>query len=299
MKIDIDEKPVVSVIVPVKNVEHLLEALLSALRAQNYPKDKTQIIIVDNGSLDRTESILTQHPEILFARENHVPGSYAARNKGLSLAVGDVIAFTDADCRPKPDWIMRGVEALVREGAALAGGRVVFTVSDRPTTSELIDASVFMQNEYNIKDRRTAVTANLFVRRDVFHSIGLFEEVRSGGDYLWTKKATSNGFSLIYAPEAIVHHPARRFRALMEKSYRVGSGFVSLLPRRFYALRVLKLVLRLLTPIPSKVIFKLAREHRHNSRIKKGYFSFWSIAYAYQLVEAAAVIRSIFKKPRS
>ncbi len=294
MKSDASDKPFVSVIIPVKNGEESMDDLLKTLMNQTYPKDRTQIIVVDNGSKDRTCDRIKKYP-VVFAQEARRPGSYAARNKGLSLATGDIIAFTDADCRPEPDWIFRGVDTLAKSGAALAGGRVVFNISDSPTTSELIDASVFMRNEYNIQDRQTAVTANLFVRRDVFDAIGLFEEVGSGGDYLWTKKATSKGFSLIYAPEAIIHHPARRFSALMEKSYRVGSGFVNLLPRRFYALHVVKLIMRLLTPIPSKVIFKLAREHRKSSEIKKSYLSFWSVSYAYQLVQAVSVVRAVLK----
>jgi glycosyltransferase involved in cell wall biosynthesis len=292
---DISEKPFVSVVVPVKNGANSIDALLKALLNQDYPKDKTQIILVDNGSLDGTYDLIKKYP-VVYAQEDRVPGSYAARNKGLSLAAGDIIAFTDADCCPEPDWISKGVEALMSEGAALAGGRVSFILPENPSTSELIDSTVYMQNEVNVKTRKSAVTANLFVRKELFEKMGCFESARSGSDFLWTRKATRLGYPLIYVPDAVVHHPTRRFRALMRKSYRVGSGFLNLVPRRFYAMRVLWLIVRLMTPVPSKVIVKVARGSRNKPETKRSYFSFWGVSYAYQLVQAAAVIRAISKK---
>jgi len=288
-----DATPFVSVIVPIKDDEKSVDALMRALLYQSYPKDKTEIILVDNGSQDGTYDRIKRYPVGLVREER--PGSYAARNKGLSLAVGEVIAFTDADCRPEADWIKRGVDALVRQKAALAGGRVSFTLPEKPTASELIDSAIYMQNELNVKTRRSAVTANLFVRKEVFDRIGGFEAARSGGDFLWTQKATGLGYPIIYAPDAVVHHPARRFAELMTKSYRVGSGFVNLLPRRHYALRVVGLLARLLTPIPSKVIVRLACENRKNSKAKRSYLAFWGVSYAYQLLQAVAVVRSLFK----
>ena len=288
-----DATPFVSVIVPIKDDEKSVDALMNALLHQSYPKDKTQIILVDNGSQDHSYDRIKSYP-VELAREER-PGSYAARNKGLSLAAGEVIAFTDADCRPAADWIKRGVDALVSQKAALAGGRVSFTLPEKPTVSEMIDSAIYMQNELNVKTRRSAVTANLFARKEVFDRIGGFEAARSGGDFLWTQKATGLGYPIIYAPDAVVHHPARSFAELMKKSYRVGSGFVNLLPRRYFAVRVVGLLARLLTPIPSKVIVRLARENRKNLEAQKSCLAFWGVSYAYQLVQAAAVVRSLFK----
>ena len=91
--------PLVSVIVPVKNGEKTIGILLAALLKQNYPQDKMQVIIVDNGSQDNTIEIIKKYPVIL-EYENEKDSSYAARNKGLAAAQGEIIAFTDADCIP-------------------------------------------------------------------------------------------------------------------------------------------------------------------------------------------------------
>jgi glycosyltransferase involved in cell wall biosynthesis len=206
--------PQVTVIVPVKNAEKTIDKLLDALLQQDYPPNKLQVIIVDNGSGDGTPEIIKKYPFIM-EYETGIASSYAARNKGLSAANGGIIAFTDSDCLPKADWIRKGVETLLDANADMAGGKVSFILSDPPSAAEMIDSITYMQNEDNIKNKRTAVTANLFVRKNLFEKVGLFAEASSGEDFNWTRKATQKGFSLVYAPEAIIYHPARKMRELL------------------------------------------------------------------------------------
>ena len=99
-----DGIPFVSVIVPVYNDGQRIGKCIEALLIQTYPQAHFEIIIVDNGSNDNTRSVIEEHPVKLLV-EDRIQSSYAARNKGIKNAKGEVIAFTDADCIPAPDWI--------------------------------------------------------------------------------------------------------------------------------------------------------------------------------------------------
>lgn len=79
--------------------------------------------------------------------------------------------------------------------------------------------------EGNIRERDVAKTANLLVQQYVFNEIGDFpSHLRSGGDVIWTSRATDEGFDLVFCPDAEVWKPSRGFAGLVKKQYRVGKG---------------------------------------------------------------------------
>jgi len=130
-----------------------------------------------------------------------------------------------AVCRPSPNWLSAGVNALRESNASLVGGAVEFCFSERRTGAEYIDAISNMRNKKSIRERGVAKTANLFVIRSVFEHIGLFpQDLVSGGDLYYTAKATAAGYRISYAPEAKVEHPTRFFKDLLKKEFRVGIG---------------------------------------------------------------------------
>jgi glycosyltransferase involved in cell wall biosynthesis len=217
-------KPFVSVIVPVYNDAGRIAKCIEALIDQTYLKDQYEIIVVDNGSDDNTRDIVRQYPVKLLL-EDAIQGSYAARNKGIEHARGEIISFTDSDCIPVREWIDAGVEGMITGGADLVSGTVHFIFSSRPTGSEIYDSLTNMQIEKNIRERKVSKTANLFVHSRVIDTVGPFPAfLRSGGDVWWTGRATAKGFKLLYVPNAEVAHPARRLSHLLEKQFRVGRG---------------------------------------------------------------------------
>ncbi|MCA1994833.1 MAG: glycosyltransferase, partial [Coleofasciculus sp. S288] len=121
--------PNVSAIVPIYNGEADLPDLIDCLQAQTYPSDRVEYLLVDNASRDRTAELLkTAVPEaasrgitLRALQENNIQSSYAARNAGIRAASGEILAFTDADCRPQPDWL----EALISPFAKPTIGIVV------------------------------------------------------------------------------------------------------------------------------------------------------------------------------
>lgn len=217
--------PFVSVIVPVYNDPDGIRNCLEALRSQTYPDDQFEVLVVDNGSTDDTREVIGVF-DVELLIEDEIQGSYAARNRGIRNAQGEVLAFTDADCTPDPEWIEAGVEVLEGKVADLVGGQVRFELSAERTAAERFDASVNMRNDMSVKDG-VAKTANLFVRRQVVEEIGVFpESLISGGDVYWTRSTTDAGFELKYAENAIVDHRARKFTELLKKHFRVGRGQV-------------------------------------------------------------------------
>ena len=218
-----EEQPFVSVIVPVYNDPNGIRECLKALGSQTYPKDLFEVLVVDNGSTDHTRDIIKQFDVELLV-EDEIQGSYAARNLGIESAKGEVLAFTDADCIPDPEWVANGIRTLMEQSADLVGGRVVFEFSNEKSPAERFDASVNMRNDKSVRDGM-AKTANVFVRVSVVDDIGPFpNHFISGGDVQWTRKATNAGYRLVYGENAIVRHPSRSLNDLLKKQYRVGKG---------------------------------------------------------------------------
>jgi glycosyltransferase involved in cell wall biosynthesis len=218
------EQPMVSVIVPVRNAARDVVGCVESLEAQSYRRDRFEIILVDNGSTDATRDLVGDRAVRLIT-EDRWPSPYLARNAGIDRAHGEVLAFTDADCRPERTWLEQGVGALLGEDADLVGGAVVFRYSDRPTVAELVDSMWHLDVGRQIEANRACMTANLLVRRQVVDELGGFDSrARSGGDGRWTRRATDAGFRLVFAAEAKVSKPARRLVPLLRKAFRTGRG---------------------------------------------------------------------------
>lgn len=218
----------VSVIVPVYNESAVIRDCIEALQNQTYASEKYEVLVVDNGSSDETPTIVEESDATLL-KETDVQGSYAARNTGLGHTSRDVIAFTDADCTPRPEWIECGVDALIEQDADLAAGKIEFESSPSPCASEQFDMAFNLKSDEAVTSGK-APTANLFVKREVVDDIGQFPtDFRSGGDSYWTSRSTDVGYSIAYAPDAVVSHPTREMRELVTKHHRVGWGQAQML----------------------------------------------------------------------
>src|SRR6266480_6290411 len=96
-------KPSVSVIVPVRNGESTIADCLDAILATDYPADRREILVVDNGSSDGTSALIQSRP-VRYLRE-HRRGVSNARNRGIAESNGEILAFVDADCLVEPQWL--------------------------------------------------------------------------------------------------------------------------------------------------------------------------------------------------
>lgn len=290
----------ISVIIPVYNCELDLRKLLGTLIQQDYPSGDYEIIVVDNGSLDNTLEVIKgfqrRYPELIrWYVEDDIRSSYAARNKGIHHAGGEVFAFTDSDCTASSSWLNEGIKELVEQAADLVGGKIEFYFSEDRTAAEIYDSIGNKQIESNIRERGVANTANLFVKATVFDRIGLFPDyLKNGGDFLWTQRATKRGFKLVYSPGAVIWHPARRFKSLFKKQFRSGTGQFNLLFKNKSLFSFLYTVYRSFLP-PN--LFKLSRfiRMKQPGLSTKKICSIWIVSYLCNLSMNTGIILTLFK----
>ncbi len=218
----------VSVIIPVYNDRERLALCLEALEKQSYSRDQYEIIVVDNASDQDIVSLASQFPHVTYNHEGK-RGSYAARNKGISVSRGSVVAFTDSDCIPNYDWIKEGVITITgKENCGLVAGaiEVFFSKPDSPTPVELYESiTAFPQREY-VEKEHFGATANVFTYRSVIDTVGLFNEtLTTGGDKEWGRRVHAAGYEVCYSSATIIRHPARRSMAeIVNKILRVAEG---------------------------------------------------------------------------
>jgi GT2 family glycosyltransferase len=267
-------KNYLSVIVPTYNNKDLLSQCLNALVKQTYPKECFEVIVIDNCSTENIKEVVNAFPGIKYSFEG-TKSSYAARNNGVQQARGEIIAFTDSDCLPDAAWLANGSAALLDQNAGLAGGKITFILSPRISAAEIIDTLFHMNTGASVK-KGHCQTANLFVRSSVFDEVGLFPDwMQSGGDAYWTKKATHQGHRLIFVPEAVVYHPARRFSALMQKYYRTGYGHIALWMNQGRTLReIAALTIRRSLPQKPSILRSMLKQ-RYPQQTIKSIVPFW------------------------
>lgn len=227
----------VSVIIPTYNDDERLQKCITALAEQSLDSRCYEVIVVNNS----TEEVNCRLPESGFKLLQEItPGSYAARNKGLEIAKGKIIAFTDSDCIPDREWLKNGLSALTNACADRIAGKVeVFPQNSRMTAVECYE-KIFAFDQMDNARRGSSVTANLFVKREVIDLVGHFDSsLLSGGDIEWNVRASQAGFGIVYDEEAFVLHPARHsWRQLSKKIERTTGGRFSMNPA--YTLSMLR-----------------------------------------------------------
>jgi len=222
-----DEKPFISVVIPAWNCPDLIARCLASLGAQTYPRDRYEVLVVDNGSSDATPDVARSFPFVTLLSEP-VAGSYRARNRGLGAARGAYVAFTDADCVADPDWLAAAAQAAGRNpGAVVLAGRIeLFRVDPAASPACETYERTFVFDQAKNASNGVCVTANWMSRRQTLLELGGFDEgLKSGGDWDLCRRICATGRSVVYVPEMRVAHPFRGGLAqLMAKRRRTIGG---------------------------------------------------------------------------
>ena len=203
----------VSVVIPCLNRERLLFECFRALSEQTLARERFEVILVDDMSPKPLEGVVerARHElglNIRYARTRVRRGPAPARNLGASLATGQILAFTDSDCRPGPDWLAKGLAAFTDTNVALVSGPV------HPKPEQPIKLT--SKQHFNYDEHPIYTTMNTFYPRTVFETLGGFDAslcVRdplgraveaADPDLAW--RVIKAGYAKRFVREAIVYH---------------------------------------------------------------------------------------------
>jgi glycosyltransferase involved in cell wall biosynthesis len=215
-----ERKPLLSVIIPHLNQPEALEACLDSLQSQTIDRAAFEVVVVDNGSTAFPSALVDRYPNTLLLQEER-PGPGHARNRGVTAASGEILAFIDADCRANPDWLKCALSSLeVSPSRTILGGDVQIwhEPHTRVTAVEAYESVFAYRFKLYIEQHGFCGTGNLVVRKQDFDNVGPFQGIDVAEDIQWGRQALGSGYVFRYVPEMVVYHPARAsFRELCVK----------------------------------------------------------------------------------
>jgi glycosyltransferase involved in cell wall biosynthesis len=206
--------PAFSVVIPTDQRPALLLKCLDALGKQQLPRDQFEIIVVDDGNSIDTETAVQLFAkqiarsggplEVRYLRQPERRGPAAARNRGWRAARGRIIAFTDVDCLPHPEWLSEALPSFQR-GAQVLMGQL------RPLMPE---QSFDYEQTMKLQDKEEFNLSNCLCRKSALERVGGFEEIfdiawRDDNDLRF--KLLQAGIPISKCPEAIVTYPVRSY----------------------------------------------------------------------------------------
>jgi GT2 family glycosyltransferase len=210
----------ISVIIAAYNRRQELQELLDSLAHQTISPDRFEIIVVDDGSTDDTlfclKTLVDSGTENLFFYYQKNQGPGAARNRGMSMAAGDVFAFIDTDCRPLPDWLEElsrpfagtrvgaagGAEEYDEQGTALQRA-IHICMTSAVTTGGLRGKTGVTLARYYPR------TFNMAISREAYEKTGGFKPLYHGEDIELSFRIRQAGLELVFNERAKVQHRRR------------------------------------------------------------------------------------------
>ncbi|MGQ9493407.1 MAG: glycosyltransferase family 2 protein [Anaerolineae bacterium] len=226
-----------SLIIPTYNRQALLRHCLTAAIAQRYPD--YEIIVVDDGSMDNTgEMVRSDFPQVRYIRQESNRGPAAARNRGIEIATGEIIAFTDDDCLIPVDFLARLAEGYQRYSEVAGVGGYLEAPDD------ILQHNVFAQYEAYVTRRVYRAGAEPYIggfecpaggtnsmsyRRRVLEEVGGFDETfpyAAGEDADLKWRVVERGHRLLYVPVKVLHLQPYSFCSFWRQHKQRGRGSV-------------------------------------------------------------------------
>ena len=206
--------PLVSIIIPVRNRPKDISQCLDSLTRIDYPLNRTEIIVVDDGSTDETPKVVSRFAVGLLALKEHRQASYC-RNLAARTASGEILAFLDSDCVADRLWLRELVPAFLESNLGVLGGLVDSSRHEtRLDHYEAVKSSLRVSPWYRRSDQGDRFfyvpSCNLLTPRRLFLSLGGFREdlhVGEDVDYCW--RVQDRGYRIEYRPVGKVYHGHR------------------------------------------------------------------------------------------
>ena len=241
-----------TIIIWVYNGVGKIEKCLDALIKQSYPKNKYNVIVVDDGSSDNIIDIVSKYESITLISHDRNYGLGKARNTGINSSNGDIITFTDDDCIPDVNWIenlakkfsdpnVKGVggkidsfniENIIEKYIALAKNPIYIHLADSKRSSRIISyfKNFFRYNQITLNDNQelySIMGANSSYRKEILIDIGGCDDnLKRGVDWDLNMRIHSNQkLKFVYAEDAIVFHEHRsNFKNFIKHMYAYGKA---------------------------------------------------------------------------
>lgn len=228
-----NERPFVSIIIPVKDEAGLLEACLESISHLDYSKSRIEVVVADGMSKDNSAEIATQYGAkvVLNEKQTVAPG----RNIAFKQAVGEIIAFTDADCFVDKNWVKNSLKYFKDENIACVGGpnltpsnegdfgRAVGFVFNQKLFSA---GSIHARELKEVVEVKSIPGCNAIYRRNALDKVmPIDESLLTCDDTELNQRLIDKGYKLLYTPDVFVWHYRRpNPKRLFKQMYRYAIG---------------------------------------------------------------------------
>ena len=225
------ELPVVSIVIPVLDRAEELGRCLDSISRIDYPSEKLQVIVVDDGSSDDSAAVARSFGALVVASGGVRSGPAAARNVGAACARGELLAFIDSDCTASPGWLAELVPAFSDPKLAAVGGMV-----EGMCTASAVDRYEAVMSSLSLGSRERfgnkgddtfyLPSCNLLVRRLDFFHVGRFDQsMHVGEDVDLTWRLRDAGWTIAYLPAGNIKHEHRSsLRSFMSRRFDYGTS---------------------------------------------------------------------------
>ncbi len=262
----------VSIIIPTCDRKDSLKGALDSIAGSNYPRDRYEVLVVDDGSVDGTDRLVRELqarlPMALRYFRQEKKGLSAAKNVGIRESKGEVLVFTDDDCLLEEEWLALIVQPFESPEIGVVGGPDRIPEASTPLATYIDYSVTSFIGTGGVREGGTMRLAKYYPRgcntamlKSAVEKVGGFDETfKAGEDIELVYRVKRAGYSIAYAPEAFVWHKrrasfgtflrqifargywraelGRRHRELLELSYLMPSmmiiGFVSLFVLSFF-----------------------------------------------------------------
>ena len=223
--------PFVSVIIPVLDRADELSRCLESISGIRYPKDKLELIVVDDGSTDNSPEVARSFGALVLESGGKGMGPAFARNLGSKEARGEILAFIDSDCIASPEWLEELVGLFDDPEVAAVGGLV-----DGMHTSSFLDRYELVMSSLTLGNRERSgqqgtdtfyvPSCNMLVRSSAFReAFGFNPEMHVGEDVDLTWRMRDKGHRIIYMPKGRVGHEHRNaFLPFLRRRFQYGTS---------------------------------------------------------------------------
>ncbi len=225
-------EPLVSIVIPTFNRPDQLAGCIGSICALEYPPNRFEVIVVNDGGPDDTEDVVRQFSPTLSIRYHRTRhgGPAAARNYGARSARGRFLVFLDDDCRPMPDWLTRMELRLRQHAGAVIAGRACNGLNHNlysEASHILVD---YVMSYYN-RDAATAsflTSNNMGLERGTFFDVGGFDRnfaVAGGEDREFGDRCRHRGIPIVDCSEVrVIHLHALTFLSFCRQHFNYGRG---------------------------------------------------------------------------